>query len=242
MRYLGHSILVIQYSPHAPVGDLGDWCRSKGFEIFENTSDRLSDALDRGDYDAVILLGSAESVANNTLEWIANDLIALKKCIENRIPVFGICFGAQMIATALGGVVRTLNESELGWFNLPTGIDIISRGGPWFQWHHDWISLQDKTWILAGDKDRIQAFRKDNAIGLQFHPEVTEEIVNMWLDLNYDNESQVLGLEEKVVKGNKQNMGGNRERSFQLYDYLFSLFEFKQEKRVFSSETIAESE
>lgn len=217
----------MQYFHCAPVGGLGDWCRLNGFEIFENTTDRLSDALERDDYDAVILLGSAESMTNNTLEWIANDLIALNKCIENRIPVFGICFGAQMIATALGGVVSTLNESELGWFDLPNGIDKISHGGPWFQWHHDWISLQDETWILAGDKDRVQAFKKDNAIGLQFHPEVTEEIVDMWLELGYDNVSQIHGLKEEVVNGNKQNMTGCQKRSFQLYDYLFSLFEIK---------------
>ena len=242
MRYLGRSILVMQYSPIAPVGELGDWCKINGFEIIENTSDRLGDALDRGDYDVVILLGSGESVTNNTLEWIAADLVALKNCIENRMPVFGICFGAQIIATALGGVVRTLNESELGWFKLPNGIDLISREGPWFQWHHDWISLPDESWILAGGKDRTQAFKKDNAIGLQFHPEVTEEIVNTWLDLNYDNEPKLPGLNEEVANGNKQYMDTNRKRSFQLYDYLFSLFVFKQRKRVSSSETIAESE
>ena len=77
-------------------------------EIFPYNSSKY--ILD--DYCAVILSGSPYSVrSKNALE------IDLKK-IKGKIPLLGICYGAQYLANSYGGLVNLSNSREYGRANL----------------------------------------------------------------------------------------------------------------------------
>ncbi|HEY7080947.1 MAG TPA: hypothetical protein VH500_14705, partial [Nitrososphaeraceae archaeon] len=58
-----------------------------------------------------------------------------------------------------------------------------------FQWHGDTFELPLGGNILASTKKYIQAFKIGTAIGIQFHLEVTENMINDWF-IQYKQEIQ----------------------------------------------------
>ncbi len=102
--------------------------------------------------------------------------------VAEDVPLLGICFGAQLIASAFGGEVGPADHQELGWhpIELADGTAGGLEAGPWFQWHADTFTLPPGARLLARSDVGPQAFRFGSALALQFHPEVTPEIVGRW--------------------------------------------------------------
>jgi GMP synthase-like glutamine amidotransferase len=70
---------------------------------------------DPGEYDVAIILGSDESAYDDSVGWVPDQLDYARRAIQAGVPVLGICFGAQMLARALGGEVRRSPEPEVAW-------------------------------------------------------------------------------------------------------------------------------
>jgi len=140
----------------------------------------------------LIVLGGTPGV------YQADDYPFLKtemKMIEQRLaadlPVMGICLGAQMMAHVLGSRVYTgTGGPEIGWVRLrvtDAGKDSPVRHFDqtethMLQWHGDTFDLPEGAVLLASsDKYENQAFRYGrNALGLQFHCEVTPGMLQGW--------------------------------------------------------------
>jgi len=148
-----------------------------------NVPDRAPALTDLSGVDAVIIGGAKWSV----FEEVPNqaELIeVIKAAREKKIPTFGICYGAQLLAHALGGeVVRDAENAEWGTFEMETSddsfTDIIFADVP-FKFpaqcaHRDRIAKLPPAAIpLAFSKKcSIQAFTIPGAdiYGVQFHPE-----------------------------------------------------------------------
>jgi uncharacterized protein YmfQ (DUF2313 family) len=58
--------------------------------------------------------------------------------------------------------------------------------GPWFSWHNDKVELPADVEILAKTDIAPQVFRSGNSLGVQFHPEVTKELMEEWLRVGGD--------------------------------------------------------
>jgi GMP synthase (glutamine-hydrolysing) len=125
----------------------------------------------------VILSGSPFSV-NDT-----NGLLIDVKNINNKVPVLGICYGAQMIAKLSGGVVEKSDKREYGRSKLQIKIedellkDVKNDSDVWMS-HSDTIKKLPEEFITTACTHNIPvaAFsgkQTNNPIfGLQFHPEV----------------------------------------------------------------------
>jgi len=138
----------------------------------------------------LILMGGPMS-ANDDLPWVPHELAAIREAANRGIPVLGVCLGAQLIARALGARVYPNAEKEIGWsplhFTEAAALDPLFHGfsGPEtvFQWHAETFDLPPAAEHLAfSSACRHQAFRVGaNVYGLQFHLEVTPEMVADWL-------------------------------------------------------------
>jgi GMP synthase-like glutamine amidotransferase len=131
----------------------------------------------------VVVLGSEWSVYDETTaESVDRERAYLAAAVGAHVPTLGICFGAQMLAAALGGEVHRADATELGWMHIepePGAPDEIEHG-PWFQFHHDTFTLPPAARLLASSEVGPQAFQYGSALAVQFHPEVTPGIVGRW--------------------------------------------------------------
>ena len=105
------------------------------------------------------------------------------KSIRNKIPVLGICYGAQFIAQSNGGEVMPSKIREYGRATLeavnsanPLFKGISSSSTVWMS-HADTITKAPENFeIIASTADvKVAAYKIQNeqTYGIQFHPEVT---------------------------------------------------------------------
>lgn len=136
------------------------------------------------DADLVVALGSDWSVYwDHVAGPVGTEVAALRKAHERGVPVLGICFGSQLLATALGGVVSRApaEHVEIGWYDVtPADGAPAVVAGRWFQWHSDRWTVPLGAELLASSPNANQAFRLGRTFATQFHPEVTAGIVARW--------------------------------------------------------------
>src|SRR5579885_3117296 len=131
----------------------------------------------------------------------------IKRAIEKDMPILGICLGAQLIAKSLGARVTKNKEKEIGWYPLRiTGegsrdslFKHLSVEETVFQWHGDKFEIPMGAARLAESPlCPNQAFRFGSSVyGLQFHIEVTPEMISEWLNVP-ENRMEIISLKGKV--------------------------------------------
>lgn len=173
-------VLIVRNSEKAPEGDFGAWLARQGYAITVVAGADLQQAhLD--DADLVVLLGSAHGVYETHIDWIARQRALVAARLAEQRPTIGICFGAQMMAAAAGGDSARMVDGTFfrGWMGIEHAAEPVFAG-PWPRWHGDAITPPEGSTILAQDAGTIQAFALPRAIGVQFHPEATPEILQAW--------------------------------------------------------------
>ena len=102
---------------------------------------------------------------------------------RSSMRLFGHCFGEQLLATALGGVVSNSPEPEIGWGECEVKHNELARKFPAYQWHFETFSIpQNAMRILRGVNCENQAFVLGPHIGLQTHIEVDERAIKFWAE------------------------------------------------------------
>ena len=139
-------------------------------------------------YDAIVILGGPMSVYDD-LPYLQKEQELIRNAIKNDTPVLGVCLGSQLIAQAAGGRVYKGKKKEIGWYDVyltPASSNDIFRGFTdktirIFQWHGDTYDLPANAKILAYSDLYPQAFRIGSAVGIQFHFEVDEPLIQTWM-------------------------------------------------------------
>jgi GMP synthase-like glutamine amidotransferase len=175
-------ILVVRNSQHAPEGAFGDWLRAQGHALTVTTGEALDAATLEG-AEVALLLGSPHGVYDTHIEWVARQRALVAARLAARRPTVGICFGAQMIAAAAGGDSARIADGRFfrGWFGIARAEETV-LAGPWPRWHGDAITAPRDAAVLAEDGGTVQAFTLPKAVGVQFHPEATPEILQAWAE------------------------------------------------------------
>src|SRR6202158_4509930 len=180
--------LVIQNAKIEGLGVLGELLKKDGidFKTILAKSEEIPDIKP----DAIIILGAPES-ANDDLPYLKKELEVIRQSVEKNIPVLGICLGSQIIAKAFGAKVYQGPRKEIGFYNdiefdntekskLFSG---IKSPAVVFHWHGDTFDLPENAIRLAHSKDyKNQAIKIGSAVGVQFHLEVDEPTVKLWLE------------------------------------------------------------
>jgi GMP synthase-like glutamine amidotransferase len=153
--------------------------REISLEVFDSHLGSLP--LDIAAFDGIIISGSPHSVYEDE-QWIRDLEAFAREVVDSTTPVFGICFGHQLLARALGGVVE---QAEGGW-----GVGVhtmrVLKHRPWMEpdreglkllmSHQDQvIDLPDGAVVLGSSvhcRNYLVEFTP-TCIGIQGHPEFT---------------------------------------------------------------------
>ncbi|MBI4683731.1 MAG: type 1 glutamine amidotransferase [Nitrospirae bacterium] len=151
-------------------------------------------------FDSLIIMGGPMGVYEmEKYPFLKKEAKIIEKTINRGVRVLGICLGSQMIAHVLGARVYPGTEKEIGWYDVHVTLDgardhvfrtltePASSCFPAFQWHGDTFDLPQGAIRLASSKLYMnQAFRYgDNCYALQFHIEVTPDMIREWFsDIN----------------------------------------------------------
>jgi len=185
--------LFVQQDHVSPVGPVGAQLAARGYDVEEFLvvpEDRFHEPNvtavfpDPRDYDVIVPMGAPWSVYDEVTigAWILEELTFLRSAHQAGVPVLGICFGGQALASALGGAVERAPEAEVGWYEIESDVPGLVESGPWFQWHHDrWVAPPGAE-VIARTPVAQQAYTIGRSMGVQFHPELTPHQLRGWLD------------------------------------------------------------
>lgn len=201
---LGNSngILSIQHIECESLGNLKDYFLADGFRVSEIlvTKQKLPDRID--DFNAIVILGGPIS-ANDDFEYLKKEMQIVINSIKLEIPILGVCLGSQIIAKSCGAKIFSGPKKEIGWGkvditdsgknSLFKGID--ERKINVFHWHGDTFELPADAAALSYSDLYIQSFEYKTAFGIQFHLEVTQQMILEWMQV-YQKEL----LSEKIDK------------------------------------------
>lgn len=217
-------IAVLEHETQSPAGLFGDWAAARGHVLDTVVVPGLERWPRPGGHDLIVSLGSDCSVHASPDPWIAAELDFLRSAGGAGVPVLGICFGAQILAAALGGSVLRAEHPDAGWRTLDSRAPELIPPGPWLCWHEDVFTVPPGGEEIARDEVGSLAFREGSNIGIQFHPEVDADLARAWIDgagerLLRDrvDESQ---LRDEAISA----APGARARAFDLFDRMAPLW------------------
>jgi glutamine amidotransferase PdxT len=207
----------------AELAVLGEWADARGHEVSRYYREQEWDAKELHAADLVIILGSLNSVSTGYEHPSSPKEIELVKTrIESDQPYFGICYGSQIMARALGGEVNRRDEKNTGFKKMTSSTPAVHEGS-WMFWHEDFIDPESirsvpGVEILATSFDAAIAFKKGKAWAVQFHPETHSESLGRMVE-------RIGAPTEKwapAIAAMKEDEVKLRDRAFALFDQVFS--------------------
>ena len=110
-------VLVIRHHDVDTAGFIADAFEARGAHLDVHLFPDDGPLPGFGGVDHIVVMGAVSSV-NDPDPWIAEELAWLQAADAAGVPVLGICFGAQVLAAALGGRVFRLPRPEVGWVHV----------------------------------------------------------------------------------------------------------------------------
>lgn len=163
-------------------GFVGERLDQLGATLIAVDRDDLPAYGDLGEVDLLLLLGSARSVRDDTCaDAVQAESRLLLAALRDDVPAVGICYGAQVAAHALGGVVTAAPRAEVGWYEVESDDPLLCPPGPWAEFHLDAFVPPPGARVLGRSAAGIQGYTLDRLVAWQFHPEVTPSMMRRWL-------------------------------------------------------------
>lgn len=192
-----------------------------GGELHELDRDALPSFSTIGGSDLVLLLGSEKSAHEKKWsESVTAETLLIREALAAGTPIMGICYGAQLLARALGGTSWRADQPELGWSRVDTVDPVLCPPGPWGQMHSDVFAPGPMSRVLGTSWRGPQCIIDDDfgarAIAWQFHPEVTPPTYERWVREGYYGDT---GVDTKdLIRQAHANAPKSRNLAFALTD------------------------
>jgi GMP synthase-like glutamine amidotransferase len=214
--------LILQHEEPTPPGLVTEWLEDHGARVDTFRIDIDDRAIDPEEYDVIVSLGSEFAAFDDSRPFVSREVELLRRATDADVPVLGLCFGGQMLARVLGGEVFRHTESEIGWLPVRSTDPELVPEGPWFQWHFDSFSVPDGATLVAESNVGPQAFVAGRSLGLQFHPEVTTQIMDDWVRV-YRHELDADGVPpDELLEETKRRAPESTRMARQLLDRYWS--------------------
>ena len=210
--------LVVRHEDPTPPGLVTEWLDAHEAEVEELRIDLEDREVVPGNYDLIVSLGSEFAAYDDERPFVPREARLMRKAVDADVPVLGLCFGGQLLARVLGGEVFRGSDSEIGWLAVRSRDPELVPEGPWFQWHFDTFTAPPGANVIAETDAGPQAFVAGRNLGLQFHPEVTPEIMDDWVRV-YRHELDAEGVDpDALLEETRRRAKESRRTSWQLLE------------------------
>lgn len=214
--------LILQHEEPTPPGHVTEWLASHDADVEMFRIDIDDREVDPTGYDLIVSLGSEFAAFDDSKPFVPREARLMRTAIDADVPVLGLCFGGQMLARVLGGEVFRGTKSEIGWLPVKSDDPELVPDGPWFQWHFDSFTVPPGATLVAESDVGPQAFVAGRSLGLQFHPEVTTEIMDEWVRA-YRHELDGDGVDpDALLEETKRRATESRRLAWQLFERYLS--------------------
>lgn len=230
-------ILIFKHVPFEGPGTFREELDRRGLKFREINLYEGGAPKDLDGCGGLIIMGGPMNVyEEDGYPFLKDEDRLIKEAYSKKLPMIGVCLGAQLMAKAAGAKVTKGGKKEIGWYplhimdeamkdpvfcSLPKEVEV-------FQWHGDTFDIPDRAVRLASsDLFPNQAFRiGDNAYAFQFHIEVTSDIIKSWIDIN---EEELAGVNDyidskKVLSDTKGKIEDLGRLAKNVYEQLFKIF------------------
>lgn len=182
------------------------------------------------DYDAFVILGG-EMNADQTQRYpfLLGERELILQCTAESVPTLGICLGGQVMARTFDARVSAGDSRESAF--LPIHPTLAARDDPLlcvyrdgdrvFRWHEDAFAVPaGGVLLLEGNAVAPnQGFRMgERSWGVQFHPELTEELFEAWLGMVGEYLERHWGRTPAELRADvAEHLPAQQERSRELF-------------------------
>lgn len=220
---------MIQHDHASPLGPVAERFAERGYDAVSHLvvpADRFHDPgvetefPDFTRFDAVVLMGAPWSAYDELVaSWVVPERDRIRRADEAGVPMLGICFGGQLLASTLGGAVVPSADPEIGWTHVASDDETIVPSGRWFQWHYDRWGLPPGAREIARNGAASQAFVLRRNLALQFHPELTSGMLAGWLANGATAKAVAAGVDlTELVAATRAGEAGARSRARLVVD------------------------
>lgn len=171
------NVFVFQHADGEWIGSMESWFSTKQVNLTTVRVDQGESFPDVISCDWLLIMGGPMSVYDeDNYPWLVSEKKLIRAAIDAGKIVFGICFGAQLIASAMGSTVKPNCEQEIGWFEVerldPNACWMPARFKP-LSWHGDVLVPPAGAVVIAKSEiTPCQGFTLgDQVVALQFHLE-----------------------------------------------------------------------
>ena len=176
--------LVITHLPDRQDGIVRDALRAGGCQVIERNPGDSEPLPAAGEVAGIVTLGGRQSATRVAQDpFLVAEVQLLQSALAQRVPVLGMCLGAQLLAVAAGGTVSYSGQMNAGWPQLsvlPAAAADPLFGAfperlPVLAWHEDIIEMPPQATELAVTPGPGAALFRvgDSAWGSQAHLELT---------------------------------------------------------------------
>ena len=226
-----------QHESHEGLGCIEDWSKRKEHSLTSTKFYEDAKLPDLSTFDFLIIMGGSMGVNDeDKYKWLMSEKNFIKKTIDSKKPVLGICLGSQLIAASLGARVYQNKYKEIGWMNIDMTNDaqdnflftLFPQKLKVCQWHGDTFDLPDGAILLAeseGCKNQAFIYNK-HVLGLQFHLEFTEESLKELINFGREElvENKYVQTEKEILQNLKLCNAAN--------NYLFQILDRIEESII----------
>jgi GMP synthase-like glutamine amidotransferase len=216
--------LIVGNRGDADPGLVGARLGELGFSLESNEREYPHEWKPLAGVDIMVMLGSEWSVCwESKAKEVAAEVDLVRTATQRGVPIFAICYGAQLVSHALGGRVTRAPTPEIGWHAVASTAqpDLLAR--EWFQWHYDVFTVPPGLRAVAINDVGPQAMLGKRLFATQFHPEATLAIVTRWSTGRGIVELAKLGIDaNQLCQISEDQVANGASATYRLVDWFLS--------------------